>query len=411
MESTRFTANAPGRLVPSRAVEVDVVRGVREVRQRDVLAFIPNDLPPRGLTAEAIGSLLPAIVRAERAVARLDGLSRGFSNPWLVARPLMRREAESSSRIEDTIATAEEVALYQAGYGTARNETVEVANYLDALQHGLSSPLPVSIRLICEMHQRLLHNVRGGRARPGQVRTDQNRIGGSEADASTARFVPPPAGEPLQQGMAALERFVNHPPPELPSLVAVALAHYQFEALHPFGDGNGRVGRAIAALTLCKIGLIGHPLVYVSGHFDRHRQTYYDLLLRVSTHGDWLSWIAFFLEALEDQARDASLRIDRLRALYDTQRVDLQRGRAVATSLALLDHLFESPAVTAASAQRALKMTDPTARGAISRLEHIGLLSEFTGKEYGKVWVARPILDIINADLTPETEQPGLSQV
>ncbi len=308
----------------------------------------------------------------------------------------MRREAESSSRIEDTIATAEEVALYQAGYGEARNEAVEVANYLAALQHGLASPLPISRRLICEMHARLLDRVRGEDKRPGEIRTIQNQIGGRDDDAATARFVPPPPGEPLERGLAAFERFVNAPPDHIPPMVAAALGHYQFEALHPFRDGNGRVGRVIATLTLCRQGLLEHPLVYVSGYFDRHRQRYYDLLLRVSTRGDWLAWIGFFLDAVIDQSKDAWGRIDGLRRLYDEQRASLQRGRAAGKSLALLDHLFSSPAVTASSAQRALDTTDPTARAAIGRLVRSGMLTDLTGRDYGKVWLARPILDIIN---------------
>ncbi|MGD9693274.1 MAG: Fic family protein [Phycisphaerales bacterium] len=366
-------------------------------------AFVPDDLPPRGITAESLASLMPEILGAERAVARLDGLSRGFSSPWLVARPLMRREAETSSRIEDTIATAEEVALYEAGYGAARNETVEVANYLVALQHGLSSDLPISRRLICEMHRLLLREVRGENNRPGEIRASQNRIGGTEGDARTARFVPPPPGQGLEDSLAAFERFVNAPPAVFPPIVAIALAHYQFEAIHPFGDGNGRVGRALAALSLCRSGLLQYPLVYLSGYFDRHRQSYYDLLLHVSTRGDWNSWLRFFLAAVSSQARDAGERIIRLRDLYDVQRTKLQRGRGASLSLALLDHLYGSPAVTAASAQRALDTTDPTARKAIKRLEESGLLKEHTGREYGKVWVARPILDIINAVF--ETEE------
>lgn len=402
MDASEFVAGAPGRLVPTRAGEVHVVRGLREIRQREVLAFVPDDLPPPQLTISTLAPLLQRILDAERAVASLGGLSRGFSNPWLIARPLMRREAESSSRIEDTIATAEEVALYQAGYGEARNETVEVANYLTALQHGLTSRLPISRRLICEMHARLLDRVRGEDKRPGEIRTVQNQIGGRDDDATTARFVPPPPGEPLERGLAAFERFVNAPPEHIPPMVTAALAHYQFEALHPFRDGNGRVGRVIATLTLCKHGLIEHPLISVSGYFDRHRQMYYDLLLRVSTRGDWLAWIGFFLNAIIDQAKDAWERIDRLRRLYDEQRARLQRGRGAGTSLMLLDHLFSSPAVTALSAQRALDTTDPTARGAIGRLVASGMLTELTGKDYGKVWLAKPIIDIINTPLVGE---------
>ncbi len=388
MNRSQFSDSAPGRLVSASGV--------------DSLAFLPDNLPPTGMSVESMAPLLGAILKAEREVARLDGLSHGVSYPWSIARPLMRREAESSSRIENTIASAEEVALYEAGYGIVRNDTVEVANYIVALQHGLHSTLPISRRLICEMHHRLMQGVRGESFRAGQVRVSQNWIAGGANDVASARYVPPPPGQSLEDGIAALERFVNQTPEWMPVVVAVALAHYQFEALHPFDDGNGRVGRAVAALTLCRMGLLSEPLVYVSGYLDRHRQAYYDLLLRVSTHGDWHSWIEFFLSAIMHQARDAGERIGRLRALYDQQRSLLQRGRSAANSMVLLDHLFASPAVTAVSAQQAMRTTDPTARAAISRLEASGLLVESTGRDYGKVWVARPILDIINAEIDTE---------
>ncbi len=373
------------------------------------MAFVPDPLPPRTPRSLLLAELYDLLAPAERALGQLDGIAGDISFARLLWAPLMQREAILSSRIENTIATAREVALYEAGQAPSRQDTVEVANYRVALAHGLASKLPMCMRLVREMHEILLRNVRGHDQRPGEVRTLQNWIGSDPSRFASARFVPPPPGEPLLTCLRDLERFWNNGDHGLPPLLAIAAAHYQFEAIHPFSDGNGRLGRVLIALSLCRLGSLDKPLVYVSGYFERFDRQYRDLLLRVSTHGDWIAWCAFFLQAVVEEAREAIDRIHQIRAEYERVRQTLASSNAPARILVLVDRLLEQPAISVSQAGSLLEVTPPTAWAYIQRLERIGFLTEMTGGSYGRIWAATPILDIIEAPVTrhpPEALPP-----
>jgi len=393
MSPSDFQTCCPGTLVQTQGWEEHLdARGRKEVRQVEGIAFVPDALPPK-LDRER---LFDAYAAAHAALGELRGLEGDLQFSRLLAAPLLLREARVSSKIENTIASAEEVAEYESGRQPARQEAVEVSNYRVALEHGLRSSLPLSKRLVCEMHELLLRGVRGENTRPGEIRTTQNRVGGARDDFDSARFVPPPPGEHLEKSLNDLELFWNRPPRDLQALLGIALAHYQFEAIHPFGDGNGRLGRAIVMLSVCRMGLLDEPLLYLSGYFDRHRTEYYDLLLRVSTHGDWTAWCSFFLKGIAEQAHDSA---DRLRKIREIREQIMQQLREETSSnriLSLVDMLIERPYIDAKRASNELGVSDPAARKYIKTLEKLGFLRELTGSSYGQVWGVAPIFAIID---------------
>jgi Fic family protein len=394
----QFTKDSPGRLVPTTAFEVRVRDQVTESVQVTGSAFVPDPLPPPLDQTTLVGALYPDLSAAETNLARLDGIAATLISPELLLRPLRMREAKLSSQIENTIASAEEIALAEAGRSAVRDEGREVLNYVRALEHGIESPLPLCNRLIREMHAILMQGVRGQDKGPGEFRRVQNYIARDGARFNEARFVPPPPGEPLEQAMNDLERFMNSTDHRLPWLVATAMSHYQFECIHPFRDGNGRLGRLLVALTLCKSGALSKPLVYVSPYFETHRRDYYDLLLRVSTHGDWYTWIRFFCTAVAWQADDAVWRSRTLCELRDRFRTLVTAKRGAALLLTLVDHLFERPAITNSMVCALLKVTAPTAQRYIDLLVSNGILQEITGSGYGRIYIARAILAVIEAD-------------
>lgn len=338
-------------------------------------AFVPHPLPPAFDPA-------PLFALAAEAAARLgelSGVGRTLPNPHLLIGPFRRREAVASSRIEGTITTLSDLFLYEA----AAREPIapdarEVYNYVLALDHGIErlDELPVSLRLIREIHQILLMDLglQRGATQPGEFRNDQNWIAGVGVAIDDARFVPPPPQE-LMPALGALEHYIHEPPPpNLPLLVRVALIHYQFETIHPFPDGNGRVGRLLIPLLLTAAGALSQPLFYLSAYFEKHRQRYYDLLLAVSRYGAWGDWIEFFLNGVVEQCADATARSDRLLALRDRYRDQMVQARASALLLQLIDHLFEVPVITIPGAARHLDVTYHTARGQVSRLVDSAIL-------------------------------------
>jgi Fic family protein len=392
----------PGRYIPTAALQRVLRDGVPQMVEVTGQAFVPDPLPPKLDLERFIGRLYPDLAAAESSLARLDGVAGTMVNPELLLRPLRMREAKLSSQIENTLASAEEIALVDAGRPVARHEGREVWNYLRALEHGLASPLPLCNRLIKEMHAILMEGVRGEDKGPGEYRKVQNYIGTDGATLQHARFVPPPPAH-VGQAMDDLERFLNTRSEQLPWLLATAMAHYQFECIHPFRDGNGRLGRLLIALSMCKAGVLARPLVYISAYFEQHRQIYYDLLLRVSARGDWEEWVRFFCTGISTQAEDGIARSRRLRDLRDHFRKQLSARRASALSLILVDHLFQRPAVTNAGVCELLSVTPPTAQLHIDSLVSKGILTEITGGSYGRVYMAKSILSIIEADqLDPE---------
>ena len=358
-------------------------------------AFVPGPAP-RSLTLSS--DAIELLDEASNRIGVLKGIGHRFPNPTLMVGPYMRREAVLSSRIEGTQTTlsdvyaaeAEQLSLVSSG------DVREVRNYLDAYQYGLRRlpTLPLSLRLICELHERLMRGVRGAAREPGEFRSYQNFVGGmTERDAT---YVGPPVPE-MKRCLDDLDKFLNDRT-SLRPLVQVAVMHYQFEAIHPFGDGNGRVGRLLMGLFLAERGLMPQPLLYLSAYFERSRKAYYDGLLRVSTHGDWDSWICYVLEGVRVQAEEAAGLADRLLALQARYREQLQNAHATANALALVDALFVNPIVTARMAQNTLGVSNPTARATIRTLEDQGILREITNRQWNKVYRAEELYAEIRGD-------------
>jgi Fic family protein len=361
------------------------------------LAFVPARLPPRLIFDRP---LVLALSRADAALSELAGVGRQMPNPHLFIAPYLRREAVLSSRIEGTRTNLDTLLLEEAAPHAAPDSDVqEVQNYVVALEEGIEllSTLPLSLRLVRELHSRLMRGVRGGHARPGEFRSEQNWIGGSTVD--TATYVPPPP-ERLADTLDHWEAYLHDR--ELPDLIQIALIHEQFEAIHPFRDGNGRVGRLLIPLFLIERRRLPQPLLYLSGYLETNRRRYYDLLQSVRTDGAWIEWIMFFLEGVEQSARAAMQQASDLLDLREQLR---QAVRSKPQALALLDELFRNPYTTVARASRGLKASTPTAANAIRVLEQAGVLSEVTGRAWGRVYVASPILRII--DPPPGTSGAG----
>jgi len=358
-------------------------------------AFVPNPLPPRiPWTSE----LAIALSEADRALGELAGLGRSLPNPHLLIRPFVRREAVLSSRIEGTQATLFDLYAYEAvqlAMFKPPPDVHEVYNYVRALEYGLERlrTLPLSLRLIREVHARLMEGVRGEHQTPGEFRRSQNWIGPSGCTLNEATFVPPPVPE-MQEALYAFETFL-HAPPALPPLICLGLIHYQFEAIHPFLDGNGRIGRLLTTLLLCAWGVLPEPLLYLSAYFEAHQQTYYDLLLAVSQRGAWEEWLAFFLHGVASQARDAVIRAGRLQDLRERYRERFQAARAAARLLQVVDLLFAQPLLTVRQVETALDVNFSTAQRYVNQLEKAGLLQEITGQARNRVYRADEVLRVI----------------
>jgi Fic family protein len=351
------------------------------------------DVAPRelALTSGAVRSLDAAATN----LGVLNGIGRRLPNPHLLIAPYLRREAVLSSRIEGTQTTMSDLYASELDHSELVDapDVREVQNYVTAYQAGLAAEIPLSLRLIRELHAELMSGVRGNERRPGEFRTYQNYIGG--LNAAEATYVGPPPDE-MTSCLDDLERFIHED--ALPPLVQAAVVHYLFEAVHPFGDGNGRIGRLLIALFLKDRGLLPRPLLYLSAYFERTRTTYYELLLRVSTHGDWDRWITYFLDGVSIQAQEAADLADRLLAMQEAYRDLLLSVRATANALALIDQLFFNPLVSTRRVQTTLGVTAPTARATIKALEQHGILREVTGRSWGRVYRADEIYDLLLGD-------------
>ncbi|MBI4271468.1 MAG: Fic family protein [Candidatus Rokubacteria bacterium] len=355
-------------------------------------AFIPGPLPPR-LTYD--DGLVLALSQADAALSELSGLGRHLPNPHLLIAPYVRREAVLSSRIEGTTTSLAELFMEEVAEGATQrdpDDVREVRNYVTALEYGMTRlrTLPLSLRLVRELHARLMKGVRDEHATPGEFRRSQNWIGAPRSTPETAAYVPPPP-EHLMETLGAWEKFL-HDRGRMPDLVQCALMHEQFEAIHPFLDGNGRVGRLLIALFLVERERLSQPLLYLSAYIERHRREYYDRLQRVRTDGDWIGWLRFFLDGVEVVSRQAVTQAGRLMDLRERWR-DRLVGQAKATEL--IDALLVNPYMSVARAQRVLKTSNPTARQAVARLEKLGVLSEITGRSWGRLYLARQVLKLI----------------
>jgi len=382
MDPRDFSDSAPGRLVTT-------THGAH--------AFVPDPLP------RAV-SLPPATVKrlatAERAIGRLSGATLQAFNPFLVGSPLLHREAILSSRMEGTVTTPEQLVLLEAeGADDTRSrkadeDTAEVLNYIRAMQHALQrlESLPISLRLIQEIHRVLLSGVRGDREAPGAFRRTQNFIGaGINSRIEDARFVPPPVNR-LDGCLKDFEAYLHDDTVEDPFLVRLALSHYQFEAIHPFRDGNGRVGRLLIPLLMIAKDRLDAPILYLSAYFERNRETYVDLLLEVSKKGSWIRWIDFFLDGVTESARESTRQATALLELRQQYHRRFQSDRSSARIIRLIDELFQSPSITIRRAASILGVTPQGAANNVHKLVDAGILREMTGRARNQVFVADQIL-------------------
>jgi Fic family protein len=359
------------------------------------VAYFPATIP-RSLDLPA--STVRLLGEAEGALGRLAGIGRLLPNPDLLIRPYLLREALSSTRIEGTQASMAEVFEADAAGEAPNADVEEVVNYVAAMRWGLErrDELPLSTRLLCEMHRRLMDGVRGRELAPGELRTSQNWIGAPGSTIETAQFVPPPPVE-LPALLADWERFA-HEQPELPLLVQNALLHSQFETIHPFLDGNGRLGRLLLVFFLIARGRLTVPLLYLSAYLERQRQDYYDALQAIRETGDPILWIDLFLTAVETQADDAVQRAQRIIALRESY---LQKASTMGTpnALALVDLICENPVVTTRSIEDRLGVSRPTALRLLRRMEEQGVLSETdSGARGQRRYVARAMMEAVTGN-------------
>ncbi len=357
--------------------------------------FTPHPLPPDiGWTVE----LVTALSKADRTVGELSGLATMLPNPNLLIQPLIRREAVLSSRIEGTQASISDLYAFEAVQLTLfefPEDVKEVQNYVLALQYGLErlSSLPVSLRLMRELHARLLQGVRGEQWTPGEFRRSQNWIGAPGSTIQTATYVPPPVDE-MNQALGELEKFI-HQRDNIPPLIRLALVHYQFEAIHPFLDGNGRIGRLLNSLLLHDWGLLSQPVLYLSAYFEANRQAYYDHLLAVSQKGAWHDWLIYFLLAVQTQANDSIERIQRLQSLRDKYREQFQQARSTARLLQVIDWLFTQPIFNISQLSEMLSVSYSVAQRYVLQLEKAGIIQEVTGQARNRVYRADEILSVV----------------
>jgi len=365
-------------------------------------AFIPNPLPPVLNWNE---SLVNSLSEADRAVGKLAGLSRALPNPHLLIRPFMHSEAVLSSRIEGTQATISDVYKYETGQLSLFkddkdiSDVKEVHNYVLALDCGLKrlKELPLSLRLLRELHKILLEGVRGGESRPGEFRQVQNWIGPEGCSLEEALYVPPSVDE-MNEALASLEKYLNQKD-NLPPLIRIGLVHYQFEAIHPFIDGNGRIGRLLIILLLCAWDILPQPLLYLSPYFESNRQAYYDLLLEVSERGAWEEWLNFFLTAVKIQADDAILRINKMMELKEDYRAKVQSKRVSSGLFKAVDFLFEKPVFSANQLAKELGTNFARAQRYISSLKQAGIIREITGMSRNRIYAAEEIIWAIGSPL------------
>jgi Fic family protein len=327
-------------------------------------------------------------------------MAQMLPHPRLLVTPFSRREAIASSRIEGTIASAKDLVLFDISptNQSANSDVREVHNYVRALELGLArlKELPVCLRLVREVHKRLLQGVRGTETRPGEFRQRQNYIAKPGQLIQEARFVPPPVVE-MTACLDEFEKYLHATSP-LPPIVRLAVIHYQFEAIHPFDDGNGRVGRLLLSLLLSAWGLLEHPLLSLSRYLEANRNEYVAKLLDVSQKGAWIDWIRFFAKGVDEQARDAIDRSKKLLDLRERYRQRMQHARYSANVLKLLDRLFSGPAITVGLARQHLKVTYASARSNIRKLEEARILAPIPGLKYNQMFIAPEIVRIIEAD-------------
>jgi Fic family protein len=389
-----FTPDAPGQLIRS---------------LQGYWTYEPKPLPP---PEEALGltfRLARALEDARGAVGELTGVGRMLPNPHLLIRPFIQREAVSSSRIEGTITRLDQLFLFEAEPAQVAHpaDVEEVRNYVLACEHGLNllrEGNPLSLRVIREVHRVLMEGVRGGNKRPGEFRQCDVRIGRQGESWDDSRFVPP-AHTALTPILRDFERFLNTPGGR-PVVVDMALMHYQFETIHPFMDGNGRIGRLLFTLLLCERGLLPQPLLYLSAYLEQHNDEYREHLLAVSQRGAWAEWIRFLAQGVTEQARDAATRVGRLLDLWREYQRKVGSLTRAGAAVRLVDMLFTHPFITIPNAARFLEQTYPAAQNNVEKLVEAGILKERAATTNPKVFVANEILRLLDEPLADTTPTP-----
>jgi Fic family protein len=362
------------------------------IRQGNYSAFLPAPLPPK---LNWTSKLVRSLSEADRLIGKLGGEGRRLPNPHLLIRPFLRAEAVLSSKIEGTQATLGELLAAEAGVVVDRSpdDLREVGNYVVALEHGIKrlTDLPICVRLIKELHEKLMTGVRGHHSSRGEFRTIQNWIGKPGCTPQTASFVPPPPDQ-VEPSLAQWEKFLNAS--DLPPLITIALAHYQFEAIHPFLDGNGRVGRLLITLYLIEQQILSAPLLYLSAFFEASRREYYDSLRGVSERAAWEDWLEYFLLGVARMSQDALNRARRLNIkLAEWQ--NAVAGESTKNPLRALELLAANPFITANGIVEKLNVAFTTAQRTIGRLEQLGILQQAGEAKRDRVYCARALLEIL----------------
>lgn len=366
-----------------------------------VKAYIPPPLPP--VPALELGPLFVLMEKANRALGRLDSIASILPDTDLFLYMYVRKEALLSSQIEGTQSSLSDLLLFESDEtpGVPLDDVQEVSNYVAAMSHGLErlKKIPLSNRLIKEIHQILMAKGRGHTKTPGQFRRSQNWIGGTRP--GNAAYVPPPANK-VTECMSDLEKFIHEDISGLPLLIKAALVHVQFETIHPFLDGNGRVGRLLITFMLCAQEALQAPTLYLSLYFKRHRQQYYDLLQRVREKGDWEAWVEFFLTGVKETSDQAYQTATRLLKLMDSDRKKLENlGRPAASALRVFQYLQKQPLISVPIVAKELNISPPTVRKSIGHLEDEGILREISGKQRDKRYVHDAYLNILNEGTEP----------
>lgn len=380
------------------------------VKQREgYTAFIPAPLPPVPPLAQdqEIGRLLSD---ADRALGRLDGVCSVLPSPDFFVAMYVRYEAVLSSQIEGTQSTLEDVIDYESGEQDTPKDVEEVVNYIKAMNHGLTQirtgDLPLSLRLIREIHDKLMSGTRGSERNPGEFRRSQNWIGPANCALKDANYIPPPVHE-MTQALGDLENFLHAPGDlsNIPALIHCAYAHAQFETIHPFLDGNGRVGRLLITFLLCHCNILEFPLLYLSHYFKLHRLEYYDRLTAIRQKGDWEGWIKFFLQGVATVSRDAVTTARDIITFRETTHKQVADTLGSMTgSHPLLDYLFEQPAVTANQVKDQLGISFAQASKILSRFEELGLVKETTGQKRNRRFRFDPYLNLFRSPKAPHPD-------
>jgi Fic family protein len=380
-------------------------------------AFIPRALPP--IPSLDLSQLAGSLSRADQALGRLDGATRNLPDVNLFLAMYVRQEALLSSQIEGTDCTLDDLLAFELDARTSdirELDVQEVVNNVAALNYGMArlTDLPISRRLLCEIHARLLQTGRGSDRSPGEFRRTQNWIGSRLAAGSsidTAAFVPPPPNE-MEAAFSELERYLDSSRDNaaaLPLLVDCALAHAQFETIHPYLDGNGRMGRLLVTLLLCERGVLTAPVLYLSTYLRRNRSKYFELLMEVRDRGTWEAWIDFFLRGIGEIAAEAAQTAQKVHTMRETHRRALEMSGGTLNDLAVLDRLFSQPLANAAWVEKSVGVSQPTANAILSRFEASGVLREVTGQRRNRVYRYDAYLALFDQPVLEPSENETLS--